>query len=183
MLVVLGCAGTARADSVVTFGEEPPRNYTNLRIGAATSDPEGHPSLCLEASPLSFLSLEGCGTGSGMLHHSTASELAHFRTKWRLARVKTGRGWFLPHLGVGFAELQVGDDDPGFDFEGSGREGRETAGGEAGLGLKYLVAMPRGTEFIAEAGVSAAYLPHAPDLARPADPWQVTASFTAGFGF
>ena len=54
----------AVADSVVTSGT-PDRNYANLRIGSSSGDPEGHPSLCIEVSPLSIVSLEGCDLGLG----------------------------------------------------------------------------------------------------------------------
>ena len=175
----------ARADSVLdpTGNTPESRNYGNLRVGATSSDRNGHPSLCMELAPLSFFSVEGCGTGSGFLHDSESSELAHFRGKVRLANLRTERGYLQPQLSLGFAELQVAKDEPGFDFNGTGRNGAETAGAEAGASLRLLAPLSGGVDFVGELSAGAAYLPHAPDLARPMDVWQLSVGMTAGIGF
>ncbi len=171
------------ADPVVTAGEAP-RSYANLRVGGSSSDPEGHPSVCLEVSPLSFLSVEGCGTGSGFLHDSSQPELAHFRSKFALGTFRNDRAWFRPQLAVGFAELQVAEDSPGFDFDGTGPEGVETAGPEAGVSLKMLVPVRGGFEIVGDIGLGVAYLKHAPALTRDAtEPVVFSAGATLGFGF
>lgn len=164
-------------------GDRPPRTYLNLRIGGAVPFADERPEICLEAAPHRRFSFEMCGTGSGFLHHAPDPELMHARARLRLASIASRLGWFEPHLLAGFAELQVGDDDPGFDFTGPGRLGTETAGPEAGLALRWLTAIGDDWEAIAEASVSLAWLPHAPDLQRPESALQPTAQLSLGFGF
>lgn len=171
------------ADSAMT-APVPPREWASLRVGASSGDAEGHPSVCLEVSPLSFLSLEGCGTGSGFLHNSSQPELAHFRSKLALGTFQSDRAWFRPQLALGFAELQVAEDEPGFDFSGTGSNGVETAGPEVGASIKMLVPVNGGFEIVGDLGVGVAYMRHAPRLARdPAGPVIFSAGATLGFGF
>ena len=170
------------ADSAVSV--DAPRTYANMRIGSSSSDPEGRPSVCLELAPLAFLSIEGCGTGSGFLHHSAQPELAHFRSKIALGTFRNERAWFRPQLTVGFAEYQVAEDSPGFHFSGTGPEGVETAGPEVGASLKMLVPVRAGFEVVGDLGFGVAYLKHAPKLAREAtDPLVFSAGATLGVGF
>jgi hypothetical protein len=161
--------------------DEAPRNYGNLRVGASTSS--RRPSLCLELSPLEMISLEGCGTGSGFLHHDPEPEIAHFRSWVKLTSWKTGLGWLQPRLGVGFAELQVGEDGGGFHFSGVGSTGMETAGPEMGASLRLLLPTLGGVEFVSELAVSAAYFHHAPLLTVPQSSFQPSASLSLGVGF
>lgn len=137
-------AGEARARV-----EEPsaPRHYGNLRVGGSTANANRRPEICLELSPLAFLSFEGCGTGSGFLHHDSSAEVAHFRSKLRVASFETSWGSFQPLVSAGFAELQVGEDTPGFDFSGTDRQ-VATAGPELGLGLRYLRPLSSGFELV-----------------------------------
>ncbi|MFY0576584.1 hypothetical protein ACN28S_21605 [Cystobacter fuscus] len=41
-----------------------------------------------------MLSIEGCGTGAGFLHHNPEPEIAHFRSWLKLASWKTGRAGY-----------------------------------------------------------------------------------------
>ena len=66
-----------------------PRNIGNFRTGAGSSSENGHPYLCLEVSPLSFLAFEGCGTGSGFLHNDQAPEIASPRRSHSAIKVAT----------------------------------------------------------------------------------------------
>jgi hypothetical protein len=178
-------AGGARAEEPPgvqdTAQSAPPHNHGNLRIGASSSG--RHPVVCLELSPLEFLSVEGCGTGSGFLHHAPEPEIAHFGAWLKLASWKTEIGWLQPRLGAGFAELQVGEDGGGFHFSGVGPTGVETAGPEAGASLRLLVPLVGGTELIGEMGVGAAWFQHAPRLVVPQSSFQPSARLTLGFGF
>ncbi|MBM7113859.1 hypothetical protein [Archangium primigenium] len=160
---------------------EPPRNYGNLRVGASTSSLR--PTLCLELSPLEMLSLEGCGTGSGFLHHDKAPEIAHFRSWLKLTSWKLGGVWLQPRMGVGFAELQVGEDGGGFHFAGVGATGVETAGPEVGASLRLLLPAVAGMEWVGEVGVSGAYFHYAPLLNLPQSSFQPSASLSLGVGF
>ncbi|PTL80345.1 hypothetical protein DAT35_29655 [Vitiosangium sp. GDMCC 1.1324] len=178
-------AGLARAEAPAASTEDlrdtPPRNYGNLRIGASTSS--RRPTLCLELAPLELLSVEACGNGSGFLHHDDEPEIAHFRALFKLTSWKMPLGWLQPRLGAGFAELQVGQDDGGFHFQGTGPTGIDTAGPEVGASLRALLPVSSGIELVGELGVSAAYFRYAPRLLRPQDAFQPQASLTFGVGF
>ncbi len=165
--------------------EAPPRNWLNLRggFGAQPVDAVGaRPQICAEVSPLDFLGVEACGTGAGFLFES-GSELAHFRGKLRLTSLPTEVGHFSPHLALGFAELQVGDDGPGFDFFGTGATGVETAGPEAGASVRWAYPLPYDFEVLADATVGLAWLPYAPQLSTSMSPWQPSATVTVGVGW
>ncbi len=161
----------------------PPRDYGNLRIGGSTAAENGRPTLCLELSPIRLLSIEGCGTGGGFLHHDAAPDLTHFRGKVRLGGWHTRVGWIEPMAGLGFGELEVGADDPGFHFTGPSPSRTETAGAEVSLSVRTLYPLGRGIELVVELGLYCAYLPYAPDLIVKRDPVLPSLAFSAGFGF
>jgi hypothetical protein len=175
----------APAQSVTVTERRPqaPRNFGNFRAGGGSSSANGHPDLCLELAPFSFLAIEGCGTGSGFLHEDKDPETAHFRAKLNGRAWTYREGFLVPHLGLGFAELQVAEDSPGFDFRGTGPDGVETAGPEAGAGLRLLYPLSGLAEIVGDAALSYAYLPHAPELLRPHSKDHWTASVTLGIGF
>lgn len=160
-----------------------PRNYGNFRTGYSSGTMNGRPDLCLELAPVAFVSIEGCGTGSGFLHNDPEPELAHFAAKLRIASVRTRIGWVEPQVGLGFAELQVGKDDPGFQFGGVGPNGVETAGAELSLAARLLIPVGRGFEVIADLRLSLAYLPYAPDLVVPKDSLLPSIGASVGVGF
>ena len=163
--------------------EGAPRHYGNLRVGASSATQNNRPELCLEVAPLSYLSVESCGTGSGFLHQDPAPELAHFRTKLKVAELKLGKVWVQPQLLAGFAELQIGEDAPGFNFRGVGANGVSTAGAEAGASLRTLFPSKGGVEFVTEVSAAAAWLPHAEQLSLPQNKVQPSLSISFGVGF
>lgn len=169
--------------TIVDDAPEAPRNFANFRAGAGSASENGRAYLCAEVAPFSFLAFEGCGTGSGFLHRDDAPETAHFRSKLRVGSFEFREGFLQPHVSLGFAELQIAEDSPGFDFAGTGPDGVETAGPEAGIGMRLLYPLGRGLEIVGDAIVSYAWMPHAPDLLVPQDEHQLTASFTLGLGF
>jgi hypothetical protein len=185
----LALSSTARADEplraelpqVRQAAPKAERNYGNLRVGASSAS--RRPELCAEVSPLARLGLEACGTGSGFLHRDPEPELAHFRAKLRLASFHSPLGFFEPAVALGFAELQVGEDGPGFHFGGTGPYGVETAGAELGASLRLIRAVGAGFDLLGELNLSAAYLPHAPKLLRPGAALAPSISFTFGAGF
>lgn len=173
--------GEARAKAEAPFT---PRNFGNLRVGGSTANGNGRPELCLELSPVSFLSLEGCGTGSGFLHGDPEPEVAHFRTKLRLVSFEVQEwGTLQPFLAAGLAEAQVGRDDPGFQFSGTDARRVSTAGPEVGLGLRFLRPLASGFELVGDLNLGMAWLPHAPELVTPGDTWLPSASLSFGVGF
>ncbi len=174
-------SGEARARAERSFTS---RNYINLRVGGSTANGNGRPELCMELSPVAFLALEGCGTGSGFLHGDPEPEVAHFRAKLRLASFDIARwGTLQPFLAGGFAEAQVGRDDPGFQFKGTDRRGVATTGPEGGVGLRFLRPLASGFELVGDFNLSLAWLPYAPQLIKPADTWLPSASLSFGVGF
>ena len=179
--VVLVVLGAEPVSTAATEQRKDTRNYVNFTVGAASSSQRA--TLCIEGSPVDLLALEMCGTGAGFLHNDPAPEVAHFRSKWKLAEWRTPIGYVQPRLGFGFAELQIGEDAQGFQFFGVGSNGLATAGLEAGASLRALWPVYGGFELIGEFSLSGAYMPFAPQLVRPQSVFQPTAQFTLGVGF
>lgn len=163
----------------------PPRTYAAFKVGAATS--AVHPQMCAEVTPLEIVGVEACGTGAGFLYDDGSREVAHFRLKGRLAAVDLDVGGDTlrvePWVLGGFAELQLADDAPGFDFLGTGPLGVETAGPAAGASVRALYPVALGVELVAEAGVSLAWFPYAPLLVEAQAAMQPQASLSLGVGF
>lgn len=159
------------------------RDYVNMRVGASQNLGNGHADICLEVSPLSFFTLESCGTGSGFLHKDPVPELAHFRVNAVLADWKKGDYWFRPRVGAGFAELQVGQDSPGFSFSGPDAKRMATAGPEVSGSLSIETPIGGGFEAIGNLHGGAAMLAYAPRLSTPASKWQPFAGASLGIGF
>jgi hypothetical protein len=159
----------------------PVRDYVNLRAGVSTGS--RRLEMCLEISPLAVFSVEACGTGSEFLAHARSPELAHYRAKYTLTQWKTEVGWLQPRVGLGFTELQVDEDDPGFQFFGVGPRGAETAGPEASLGIRGLYPLGSYFELVGELSFSMAWLKYAPQLVSPQSRLQPAVSFTLGAGF
>ena len=156
-------------------------SHFNLRVGAATTSDLERASICIEVALWRKLSVEGCGNGSGFLHDSDGGELAHFRAKWALWEAAVPRGAFVVQGGLGFAELQVGKDDPGFDF--GDPSGESAAGAEGALSMQYLAPFGRGFEFIASSAIGMAYISGANDLPTAPSKAQPFASFELGIGW
>jgi hypothetical protein len=151
--------------------EAPPHTWLALRGGLASGG-AAPVQVCATAMPApvelgelhSAFGVEACGNGSGLLHHESAPEIAHFRGRFRITSVETGVGFVEPTLSAGFAELQLGPDAPGFSFAGA-----------LPLGL--------GLEAVAELTLNLAYFAHAPQLVDPQDPFQPSVAVSAGIGW
>lgn len=158
------------------------QNRINLRVGAASTDSNGRPTVCMEVRAVSRLSIEGCGTGSGVLHSASGGEMAHFRAKWRLDSRPVRRGLLRTHAGVGFAELQIDADEPGFVVN-PGPGSVEAVGPEASLSLQWLRPMGRGWELLVNTSAGMAWIPGAGELAEPQSTVQPFVSFELGVGW
>jgi hypothetical protein len=184
--VVLSSHG-ARADEDSLAPDERPesesRTYINARVGASSVNENGKPEVCVEAAPISFLSVEACGTGAQVWHDDAAPEMAHFRLKGRFLSLPFSRFWLQSFAGLGFAELSVGNDDPGFAFRGPSEALTSTAGGELSLSTRALVPLGRGFDLLSDLTLGAAYLPHANDLILARSRFQPSVSFSLGVGF
>ena len=156
-------------------------NRINLRLGMSSADQSQRPTICMEVRLVSHLSLEGCGTGNGLLHHSDGAELAHYRFKWALAKNVLYGGLARAQLGVGFAELQLAADDPGFVIRPDG--GVEASGPEAAATFQWLRPMGKGWEFIVNANAGLAWVPGAGDLVVPQNTVQPFFGLEIGAGW
>lgn len=157
------------------------KSHFNLRVGAATNADNERASICIEVALWRKLSVEGCGNGSGILHNSDGGELAHFRAKWAVWSAAIPRGNLVVQGGIGFAELQVGKDDPGFEF--GSPTGQSAAGAEGALSVQYLAPFGRGFEFIASSAMGMAYIRGANELPTAPSQAQPFASFELGIGW
>lgn len=180
-LVLLGVPAGALGQAPPN--DEPPRDYVNLRVGASSADQNRRPQLCAEASPFAFLSVEACGTGAGFLHREPEPELAHFRAKLRALAFRVDAQWLELFAAAGFAELQIGADEPGFAFGGTDARRVATAGPEGGLALRMPVELEGDFELLVDANLSLAWIPHADELVVPQSELQPSASITFGVGF
>lgn len=158
------------------------RTYVNFRGGLATTNEAGVPEVCLEGAPFKFLTLETCGTGAGIWRDNSGTQMAHLRVELQPYRFVLAGVALDPQVGVGFAELQVGEDDPGFRFaDASGKF--DTSGPELSLSLQAKIPFRFDLELIGELSSGVAYFPNAPDLAIPKDELQPFAGVSLGLGF
>lgn len=162
----------------------PVTNRINLRVGAATSDDTGRPTICLDVRIVAGFALESCGTGQAIIHNDVGREMAHFRGTWTLLARHTGRGTGKLRVGAGFAELQVGVDHPGFHFGEPDRTDRgSVAGPEAVVQGQWLVPLARGVEAVASLTAGAAAFAKADQLVIPQSAVQPFVSFELGIGW
>lgn len=186
LLVLLAAAPEVDGAVEAAATVEAPRTYVNVRVGAATS--AARPHICLDVSPLEMVSLEGCGTGGGFLHSDAGTDITHFHGKVRVASVEVAvtddtSAWVEPWLGIGFAELEVGADTPGFSFDGPSPGRVSTAGPGVGASLRGTVPLPAGFEVVGEVGLDFAFFAFAPSLVVPQHPLQPQATFNIGLGW
>jgi hypothetical protein len=187
VLAFVFCCRTAYAadDEPVAVGASSmgARNYFHMRVGGSSGNHTAKPEVCAEVAPHERLSFQACGTGAGIWHRDPAPQLAHFRADVHLTAFRALGGVLKPLFGLGFAELQVGTDDPGFQFKGTGPRRVETSGPETALSLRYVRPLDRNFELIGDAHVGAAWLAHAPELAVPQSKFQPFLSIGVGVGF
>jgi len=155
----------------------------NFRGGLSSASDSSRPTMCLEVSPWGPLSMEACGTGAGFLHSDPGSEIAHFRTKWTAAAWKLESSNLKLQPGLGFAELQLMADDPGFQFGSSAAGGIETAGPEASLSLQWHHHLFSGFELVADFNLGVGWFQHAPELLVPQNEIQPFVDLTIGLGW
>jgi hypothetical protein len=158
------------------------RTYVDVRGGFATTNADGIPEVCFEGSPLAFLTLESCGTGAGLWRDDQGRQMMHLRAELQPYRFVLGGVALDPQLGLGFAEMQIGEDEPGFRFDAANGK-MDTSGPELTLSLNAKVPMQLDLELVAELTSGLAYFPNAPELAAPQDELQPFTSLSLGLGF
>ncbi|MDX2050985.1 MAG: hypothetical protein SFV15_01250 [Polyangiaceae bacterium] len=158
------------------------RQYINLRGGASSANLNQRPEVCMEGSPFAMLSVESCGTGNGIWHHDSGTEMMHVRLKLKVFSLSSGPMLFQYGVGAGMAELQVAADDPGIQF-GTGPRGVETAGAEGSMFLRGLLPLTKAFELVGDLQTGTAYLPSAPELIVPKSAWQPFVTLSVGVGY
>ena len=162
----------------------PTPNRINLRLGNATSDSTGRPVICVDVRVWRGLGVESCGTGQGVIHDQAGTELVHFRATWSALEKATSSGTGRLHGGIGFAELQVGVDRPGFKFgEPDPVERGSVAGPEAAIQGQWLVPLGKGIEAVASLTAGVAVFANADKLITPQQNVQPFASIEIGVGW
>ena len=156
-----------------------------MRVGVDRMD-QTHPYLCAEVSPTGWLSVEGCGTGQGVLHQGDEPDMAHFRTRFRTIGLDRGRAEVDLLVGAGFAEVQTTRDRPGFKFgKATEEQPIEAAGPEASVATKSRLWLDNGgkTYMSADLSAGAAIIPAAPEVIGRGGAVVPFAAFTVGLGF
>jgi hypothetical protein len=161
----------------------PVANRFNLRLGSATTDSTGRPTICLDVHLAAGFGVESCGTGQGILHDETGAELAHFRATYAIFSRGTPSGTGRIRGGIGWAELQLGVDHAGFRFNTPDIERGSVAGPEAALQGQWLVPLAKGVEAIASVTAGAAVFANADQLVVPKSNVQPFVSFELGLGW
>jgi hypothetical protein len=190
LALVVAAFAPARADEPTetepgtTSASGPTPNRINLRLGTASSDSTGRPTICLDVRIWAGLGVESCGTGQGIIHDEPGTELAHFRATWSIYERATSSGTGRVRGGVGWAELQVGVDRPGFHFgEPDPVERGSVAGPEAAVQGQWLVPLGKGIEAVISVTAGLAMFANADKLVTPQSNVQPFASFELGVGW
>jgi hypothetical protein len=147
---------------------------------------DGHPVVCAELIPLAWLSVEGCGTGSGFLHHGAGVDFAHFRARASPIAWTRGRSELRLLGGLGFAEIQRSADRPGFRFgKPSEADPVEAAGPEASAALHGRAWIDQGGRVFASADLNAgaAWIEGAPAVLGSGGVVVPFTALTVGLGF
>jgi hypothetical protein len=167
-----------------TPGEHAPiTNRVNVRVGKSSADLGGRPSICVDVRVWWKLSVETCGTGQSIIHNDPGQEIMHLRANYSIAQRSLWKGTLHARGGLGFAELQIGADDPGFVFGRPSSNGNSTAGPEAAFSAQWLLPLYKKIDFVMTATAGLAYFAGAPELSTSKTELQGFASLEAGIGW
>ncbi|MCB9669382.1 MAG: hypothetical protein H6736_00920 [Alphaproteobacteria bacterium] len=184
--MLLALAGAWAQEGVVQQGfvrhEVAGRPILELRGGAQSTAVE-QPVICLEGAPLSWLSLETCGNGAGILHQQPGYDMVHFRAKARALHRERDRTTLDLFGGLGLTEVQSTTDRPGFAMGRQEAGSVEAAGPSVAASAKGRLYATPGTYVVADASVGAAWIPGAPAVFGRGGPVTPFASVTVGLGF
>lgn len=192
--VTLAAAGVARADgpsgaTPIDGGGEvtqaPHAPYrVNLRVGTASTDRNGAPTVCAEVRVWADLHVESCGTGADLWHDNDGTEMMHVRGSWEVLDHTTRRGRGGLRLGAGFAELSVGDDQLGLQFgDPDLADPISVAGPELSVSAQWTFPLGKGVDAVGTFTGGAGYFAGARKLVLPRDEVQPFASFDLGVGW
>jgi hypothetical protein len=182
--------GLAFADGQVDDGvgrdpsDHPPIvNRLNFRVGMASTDLNGRPTICLDVRIAYGFGIESCGTGQQLIHDDPDQEMSHYRVNYTFAERTLWKGTLHARGGLGFAELQVGKDNPGFVFGSPDADRGSTSGPEAAVSAQWLLPLYKGLDFVVTGTAGLAYFAHASELATTKSDLQSFASLEAGIGW
>ena len=147
-------------------------------------DSTGRPTICVDVSVVRGFGVESCGTGQGIIHDQPGTELAHFRATYTLASHTTASGTGRLRGGIGWAELQVGVDHPGFHFGDPDSVDRgSVAGPEGALQAQWLVPLKSQLEAVISVTGGIAVFADADKLITPQSNVQPFVSAEIGLGW
>ncbi len=163
------------------------QQHINFRMGASSATTNGMPTLCLEGGTpnrIPKFSLEACGTGTGFVHQQVGIDVLHMRGKYTVFERTIGSSQLNTSVGAGFAEVQVSNDELGFQFT-EARNGIETSGPEVSGSAQWLIPLsPNGqSELILDVNAGAAYFEYGPSLTLPQPRLFPFVEISAGFGW
>ena len=161
----------------------PVKNRLNLRVGASSSELNGRPTICMDVKIAWGFDVESCGTGQAIIHNDPGQEMAHFRVNYALLSRGVGRGTLLGRAGIGFAEMQVGKDNPGFVFGRPDADRGSLAGPETSISAQWLVPMYKSLDFVVTGTAGVAYFANAKQLVIGQNEVQGFVSIDAGIGW
>lgn len=114
---------------------------------------------------------------------SRATRWPHFRVNYSILDRSLWKGTLHARGGIGFAELQLGKDNPGFNFGGPDADRGSVAGPEAALSAQWLLPMYKKLDFVVTGTAGLAYFTGAPQLATSKSELQSFVSVEAGVGW
>ncbi|CAN5735222.1 hypothetical protein BH11MYX3_BH11MYX3_23270 [soil metagenome] len=189
-LAVVTAPAIARADEPVDDGSDqdpsdhpPIFNRLNFRVGFASSDLNGKPTLCLDVNVVFGFGVETCGTGAQVIHNDPGQEMSHYRINYTVLERSLWKGTLHARGGLGFSEMQVGKDNPGFIFGTPDADRGSVSGPEAAVSAQWLLPMYKGLDFVVTGTAGLAYFAHAEQLATTKSDLQSFASIEAGIGW
>lgn len=185
---ILLLAGTAYAQPADDGGKDPSdhkpiENRVNFRFGKASSDLDGRPSVCLDVRIVGGFSVESCGTGQGIIHNDEGQEMMHVRANYSIVDTSVWKGTLHWRGGLGFSELQIGKDNPGFQFGSPDADKGSVAGPEVATSAQWLAPLYKDLDFVLTGTVGLAYFAGADELATTKSDLQGFASIEAGIGW
>ena len=157
-------------------------NTVNFRMGFSSATTNGHPTICLEGRTGKTLSFETCGTGYGFVHRDPGIDFLHVRGNLSVFSTSFTKSELSGQIGVGFAEIQISEDQMGFHFGDAG-SGNETSGPEISGALNWAHKLSKGSEFVLNSNTGLAYFHFAPDLALPQPQVFPFVELSAGIGW
>lgn len=171
-------------DGTAGSGEHAPiENRVNVRFGRSSADTDGRPSICVDVRVYWRFGVETCGTGQAIIHNDPGQEMMHLRANYTIADRSLWKGTLNARGGIGFAEMQIGPDDPGFSFNHAAANGNSTAGPEAAVSAQWLLPLYKQVDFVMTATAGLAYFAGAPELSSSKTELQGFASLEAGIGW